>query len=113
MPKKPHTAIGKYVHEDDIDNWPTDYGDPEQQAVIDRIEEQVERLTKDCFYPKAFDVRIDGNGYNRIFPSFHQDLLWISNVYVNDIEIGSSEWEHDKDSVYLSIFAQDYQILRG
>lgn len=111
MPKKPQTAIGKYVHEEDVDNWPADYGDPEQQAVIDRIEEQVERLTKDCFYPKAFDVRIDGNGSNRIFPSFYQDLLWISNVYVNDIEIGSSEWEYDKNSVYSSILAQEYQTL--
>lgn len=104
---------GNYIKCTDVDNW-ADAGittDADKQAVIDRIEEQVERLTKDCFYPKAFDVRIDGNGANRIFPSFHQDLILVSNVYVNDIEIGSTEWEYDKHSVYSSILAQEYQYL--
>lgn len=108
-------ADGNYIKSTDVDNW-ADAGitvDADKQVVIDRIEEQVERLTKDYFYPKAFDVRIDGNGANRIFPSFYQDLILVSNVYVNDIEIRSSEWEYDKDSIYSSILAQECQTLLG
>ncbi|GAH31285.1 unnamed protein product, partial [marine sediment metagenome] len=34
----------------------------DRQAVIDRVEAQVERITKDYFYPKTFYDFLDGNG---------------------------------------------------
>ena len=101
MPKKPHTAIGNYVHEDDIDNWPESYADPEQQEVIDRIEELVEKITGDYFYPKDFDIYLDGNGKSRIFLSFKPNILSISSIEVSGVSLGTSWYTHDEDSVYL------------
>jgi len=103
LPKKPkeHTAIGNYVHEDDVGNWPGDYGDPEQQEVIDRIEQLVEKITGDYFYPKDFDIYLDGNGKSRIFLGFKPDILSISSIEVSGVTLGTSWYTHDEDSVYL------------
>jgi len=100
-PKKEHTAIGNYVHEEDVDNWPGDYGDTEQQEVIDRIEELVEKITGDYFYPKDFDIYLDGNGKSRLFLSFKPDILSISSIEVSGVSLGTSWYTHDEDSVYL------------
>lgn len=101
MPKKKHTAIGNYIHEDDIDNWPESYLDPEQQEVIDRVEQTVEKITGDYFYPKDFDIYLDGNGKNRLFLGFKPDILSISSIKVSGTTLGASWYTHDKDSVYL------------
>ncbi|MBA7687193.1 hypothetical protein ES703_95654 [subsurface metagenome] len=94
-------ADGNYIKSTDVDNWIAGATDADKQAVIDRIEEQVERLTKDCFYPKAFDVRIDGNGKSRLFLGFQPDILSISSIKVSGITLASSWYTHDKNSVYL------------
>ena len=62
----------------------------------------VERVTGDYFYAKALDIKLNGNGKNRIFPSLRQDILSVTHVYVNEIELSSSVWDYDKDSVFFS-----------
>lgn len=103
MPKKPkeHTAIGNYVHEDDVDNWPASYEDPDQQKVIDRIEQLIEKITGDYFYPKDFDIYLDGNGKSRLFLGFKPDILSISSIKISGVTLGASWYTHDEDSVYL------------
>jgi len=103
LPKKPkkHTAIGNYVHEDDVDNWPASYEDPDQQKVIDRIEQLIEKITGDYFYPKDFDIYLDGNGKSRLFLGFKPDILSISSIKISGVTLGASWYTHDEDSVYL------------
>ena len=100
-------AAGNYVSESDVDNWPTGYTETQKQEVIDRVEEIVERATGDYFYAKDLDVKLNGNGKGRIFPSLRQDILSVTNLYVNDIEIPSTEWSYDKDSVFVSLDAEE------
>jgi len=65
----------------------------------------VERVTGDYFYEKVLDIKLDGNGKNRIFPSLRPDILSVTNIYVNEIELSSSIWDYDKDSVFFSVSA--------
>lgn len=96
-------ADGNYIKSTDVDNW-ADAGitvDADKQAVIDRIEEQVERLTGDYFYPKDFDIYLDGNGKSRLFLGFKPDILSVSSIKVSGITLGASWYTHDEESVYL------------
>jgi len=100
-------ASGNYIDGDLIDNWPTEYTEDQKQEVIDRIEEMVERATGDYFYAKVLDVKLNGNGKGRIFPFLRQDILSVTNLHVNDIEIPSTEWSYDKNSVFVSLDAEE------
>ena len=100
-------AAGNYVDETDVDNWPAGYTEDQKQEVIDRIEEMVERATGDYFYAKSLDIKLNGNGKSRIFPSLRQDILSVTNLHVNDIEIPSTEWSYDKDSIFVSLDAEE------
>ena len=102
-------AEGNYIGSNLVDNW-SDAGiteDADKQAVIDQVEQLVERITGDYFYCKSFDIKLDGNGKDRIFFSLRQDVFTITNLYVNEIEIARSEWDYDKDSVFLSLGFQE------
>lgn len=94
-------AAGNYISESDVDNWPAGYTEAQEQEVIDRIEELVERITGDYFYPKDFDIYLDGNGKSRLFLDFKPDILSISSIKVSGTTLGTSWYTHDEDSVYL------------
>lgn len=95
-------AEGNYIDESLVDNWPDGATEIQKQEVIDRIEKLVERITGDYFYAKSFDIKLNGNGKNRIFPSLRQDILSVIKVYINEIEIASTEWSYDTGSVFAS-----------
>ena len=92
-----------YISISDIDNWPDGMSDSEKQEVIDGIEQSVERITKDYFYAKAFDTKLNGNGKNRIYLSVEQEILSVTKVYINEVELTDTEWDYDEDSVFGSI----------
>lgn len=93
---------GNYITNLDIDNFPADMSNADKKVLIDRIEQLVERITGDYFYAKSFDVKMNGNGKNRIFPSFRQDILSVANIYISEIEVSSTEWSYDEDSAFFS-----------
>ena len=97
---------GNYITESDVTNFTTET-DVEKQDIIDRIEEMVERITKDYFYPKSFDVRINGNGKNWLSLYFRQKVISINTLEISDISVSSSEWSYDEDSIYLSTLATE------
>jgi len=96
------TATGNYIVDDDIDNFPDDVTKAERQAIIDGVEQLVERITKDYFYEKAFDIKLNGNGKKRIYLSIRQKILSVTAVYVNDVLLADTEWDYDEDSVFAS-----------
>jgi len=80
-------AIGKYITEDDVDNWAAESTLAERQAITDEIEAQVERITKDYFYPKTIHEFLDGNGKDRLFLPIRQKILSINHMAISEIEV--------------------------
>ena len=100
-------AEGNYIKEDDVDNFADESSLADRQAIIDGVEQLVEQITKDYFYAKAFDMKFNGNGRDRYYLSIEQEILTVTNVYVNDVELASTEWDYDEDSVFGSINATE------
>ena len=96
-----------YIQISDVDNWPDGMSDPDKQEVIDGVEQAVERITKDYFYEKAFDTKLNGNDKGRIFLSIRQIILSVTAVYVNDEALADTEWDYDEDSVFASLDATE------
>lgn len=109
LPKKPKTltAIGNYIHEDDIDNWPAEYGDPEQQAVIGEVEARVEQITKDYFYPKTFHEFLDGNGKDRLFLPIRQKILSINYMAISEVEVSTVDITGTDITIGADLFIGD------
>lgn len=95
--------MGNYISKDDIDNWPAGYDDTDKNEVISRIEKLLERWTETHFYAKNFDISINGNGKNRLFPNLDADIISISHLYVCNSELPESWYSFDADSVYLEL----------
>jgi len=95
-------AKGKYIDDSLVDNW-SDAGitsDADKQTVIDRIEEQVEKLTHDYFYSKDFSITLDGNGKSRLSLGLIPDILSISSVKISDITLASAFYAYDKNTIF-------------
>ena len=97
------TATGNYITDNDVDNFPDDITKEERQAIIDGVEHLVERITKDYFYAKAFDIKLNGNDKARLYIPIRQRILSVTNVYINEVELADTEWDHDEDSIFASI----------
>ncbi len=81
-------AKGNYItDEDEVNNWADGLTVAERQAVIDEVEAQVERITKDYFYPKTFHEFLDGNGKDRLFLPIRQKLLSINYMAISKVEV--------------------------
>ena len=111
------SAIGNYISDSDVSNWAGGATDAEKQRVIDRVEEIVERVTKDIFYEKRFDIKINGNGKSRIFPPIRPRILSVTEVRILDTVLDSSWYTHNDFSVYLDLdtnsgeLAEKYWLL--
>lgn len=86
---------------DDVSNWPDAYEVYDKQDIVEEEEENIERITKDFFYAKAFNININGNGQDQIFFNFLQDCLSVSAVNISDVSVNSDLWTFNKRSVYL------------
>jgi len=86
---------------DDVSNFPTAYEVYDKHDIVAEEEENIERITKDFFYAKAFDINLNGNGQDQIFFNFLQDCLTASALNISDVSIDSDVWTFNKRSVYL------------
>jgi len=94
-------AEGCYLHEDDIDNWPAGATEAEKQAVIDKVEQIIDIVTGTHWCATAFDIKLNGNNKNRLFIPVHTDILSVTSILVDCVELDSSWWEYDINSVFL------------
>ncbi len=65
------TQSGNYIDDTDINNWPSDATDASKLTTIQLVEDIIEQLTKDYFYPKAFSKVMNGNGKTRMWLHFN------------------------------------------
>ena len=78
----------------------------DRQAVIDRVEARVERITKDYFYPKTFYDFLDGNGRDRLFLSIRQKILSINYLVISRVEVSTID-KTGTDITSSSLFVSD------
>lgn len=92
------TDVGSGTHTLDIGSGSSQ---ADRQAIIDRVEQLIESITRDFFYSKAFVIYRDGNGKDRLFPGLTPDILTISEIKISGVVLDSSWYAYNKVSVYL------------
>lgn len=103
-------AAGHYITESDV-LWPPGWDEAKRQQVIDRVEQQVDAILKRPYYPAPFDIRVDGNGKNRLFLNLSAPILSITRVEVEGVELPESSYTYDSYSV--GITEEGYFELSG
>lgn len=78
-------------------------GDSEddRQETINRVEQLIEKITKDYFYAKDFAIYVNGNGDDRLFLGLVPDILSVTEVLLFAVELASDWYTHDTNSIYL------------
>ena len=92
------TDVGSGTHTLDIGSGSSE---AERQEVIDRSEQLIESITKDYFYSKAFAMYFDGNANDKLFLGLTPDILTVTEILISGVELNSSWWTYNTDSVYL------------
>jgi len=78
----------------------------DRQAVIDRVEAQVEQITHDYFYPKALHEFMDGNGRDRIFLPIRQKILSINYMAISLVTVPTTDLNGEE----ISGTAGEYKV---
>jgi len=94
-------AVGCYLEEGDISNWPDGATEAEKQAVIDKVEDIIDIVTGTHWCATAFDIKLNGNDKNRLFIPLHTDILSVTSILIACVELDSSWWSYDANSVFL------------
>lgn len=94
---------GNYIADTDIDNWPSGTTDAEKEALIKHVEQLVEKTLGRPFYSKAFDLEMNGNAKNRIFPPLHADILTITEILLSGVTLDASWYDYDENSIYVDL----------
>jgi len=84
--------VGNYISTGDIDNFSTGNTSAQNNAIIDRVEETVDRITGDYFYPKTFHLFLDGNGKSQIFPKFKSKILSINEMAISEVGVSTIDF---------------------
>ena len=92
--------MSNYAQISDIDNWPAGMSEAEKQSRLDRIEEEVERITRDVFYIQTFDDLVSGNGKARLFPPLPHRILSVIAVSIDDEPLPVGSWSFDEYSIF-------------
>jgi len=94
-------VCGNYLCAGHIDNWPSGTTEEEQQEIIDKVEQIIDKVTGTKWGGEDFDIKLNGNGKNRLFLPLETDILTVTNVYVSCVELDSSWYTWDINSIYL------------
>jgi len=94
-------VCGCYLCAGHIDNWPSGITEEEQQEIIDKVEQIIDKVTETKWCGEAFDIKLNGNNKNRLFLPLATDILTVTNVYLSCIELDSSWYTWDVNSIYL------------
>lgn len=94
------TQYGHYINDTQITNFDAET-DAAKLVIIERVEAQMERICHDYFRPVDFDIRMNGNGLNKLFLGVEPDIIYVGNVDILDIALDSGFWAWDKESVHV------------
>jgi len=94
-------VCGHYLCAGHVDNWTSGITEEEQQEIIDKVEQIIDKVTETKWGGEAFDIKLNGNGKNRLFLPLETDILTVTNVYISCIELDPSWYTWDINSIYL------------
>jgi len=94
-------VCGDYLCAGHIDNWPSGITAEEQLQIITKVEQIIDKVTETKWGGEAFDIKLNGNGKNRLFLPLKTDILTVTNVYISCVELDSSWYTWDVNSIYL------------
>ena len=95
-------AEGCYLTEAMVSNWPAGYTEAQKQAIIDKAEQLVDKVTWTTWCAEAFDFELNGNNENRLFIPLKSDIRTVTAVYIHCIEIPINWIAYDENSIYLN-----------
>jgi len=94
-------VCGHYLCAGHIDNWPSGITAEEQQEIIDKVEQIIDKVTETKWGGEALDIKLNGNNKNRLFLPLANDIITVTHVYISCIELDSSWYTWDINSIYL------------
>ncbi len=94
-------VCGYYLCAGHVDNWPSGISEEEQKEIIDKVEQIIDKVTETKWGGEAFDIKLNGNNKNRLFIPLETDILTVTNVYISCVELDSSWYTWDVNSIYL------------
>lgn len=94
-------VCGSYLCAGHIDNWSSGITAEEQQEIIDKVEQLIDKVTGTKWGGTAFDIKLNGNNKNRLFIPLETDILTVTNVYISCVELDPSWYTWDVNSIYL------------
>lgn len=94
-------VCGCYLCASYIDNWPSGITAEEQQEIITKVEQLIDKVTETKWCGTPFDIKLNGNGKNRLFLPLATDILTVTNVYISCVELDASWYTWDVNSIYL------------
>lgn len=95
-------VCGCYLCASYIDNWPSGTDEAEQQLLINKVEQLIDKVTENKWCPTAFDMELNGNGKNRLFIPVPYDILSVSAWYIDCILMDLDWIAFDENSIYLN-----------
>lgn len=100
-----------YISEGDIGNWPAAITDEDKLDVMERAEEEVERITKDVFYEKPFGIFRDGPGADFLSLNLRGRIQSITAIYIQGVVMNAVNYSHSANVIHRSatgIESDDY-----
>ena len=97
----PGDVCGDYLCAGHVDNWPSGISEEEQWEIITKVEQLIDKVTETKWGGEAFDIKLNGNNKNRLFIPLEADILTVTNVYISCVELDSSWYTWDVNSIYL------------
>ena len=94
-------VCGHYLCAGHVDNWPSGIAAEEQQEIIDKVEQIIDKVTETKWGGEALDIKLNGNNKNRLFLPLATDIITVTHVYISCIELDSSWYTWDVNSIYL------------
>ena len=92
------TDVGSGTHTLDIGSGSSE---TDRQAVIDRAEQFIEKLTHDYFYSKDFVIYRNGNGSDHLYLNLRPNILTVTEILLYGVALETSWYTYDINSVYL------------
>jgi len=92
---------GHYIDETDI-AWPSGTTDADKQLWIDTAEALFDEAVGEPYWPKPFDIKLNGNRKNRLFIPLRGNILTVTWVDICGLELDADWYENDASSIYLS-----------
>lgn len=89
-------VVGNYIVGSDINNWPDGMSSAAKQEIVDRAEQLIEKITRDYFYAKTFEIYQDGNGKGKLF------LELIPHILVSTSKLRLTDLVMAQDSTTLT-----------